>query len=44
MNVLHANIYVVGVELNFEGNQYYLVAVGGMTLFSVVEPTAEKKC
>ena len=42
MNVLHVDIYVVGVELNFEGNRYYLIAACGITSFSVAEPTVEQ--
>ena len=42
MNVLHVDIYVVGVELNGVGNRYYLIVACGITMFSVAEPTVEQ--
>ena len=42
MLVLHVDIYTVGVEQNFEGTQYYLIASCGMTGFSVCEDTPKQ--
>ena len=43
MNVLHVDIYAVGIVINFERNWHYLVAACAMTSFSVAKPTIEKK-
>ena len=42
MNVLHVDIYAVGVNLNYEGNRFYLIAACGMTSFAVAEATSEQ--
>ena len=35
MNILHVNIYAVGVELTLDVNKHYLVAACTMASFSV---------
>ena len=42
MTVLHVDGYCVGANINFAGDNAFLVAACGMSTFAVVEPVAKQ--